>query len=138
MVLGRMHPARKVTVDVGGPKEIEIPQDSPEPLTNMSASVQQVWPALCDVSHVGCVEGMWACKAVHKHPRTGWAKVMYVMCVSHAFTCCVAALCQPLCRMCCAAFTIPQVPSVFIPKLSVSKAAAGVTPLRHPISTDEA
>ena len=58
MVLGRMHPARKVTVDVGGNKEVVIPQDRPEPLTNMSASVQQVWLALCHVSRVGCLVGM--------------------------------------------------------------------------------
>ena len=42
LVLGRMQPARKVTVDVGGTKEVEIPRDRPEPLTNMSAPVQQV------------------------------------------------------------------------------------------------
>ena len=53
-----MHPARKVTVDVGGNKEVVIPQDRPEPLTNMSASVQQVWLALSHVSRVGCLVGM--------------------------------------------------------------------------------
>ena len=61
LVLGRMHPARKVTVDVGGNKDVEIPQDISEPLTNMSATVQQVWLALRSVNHVGCSSGMRAC-----------------------------------------------------------------------------
>ena len=138
MVLGRMHPARKVTVDVGGAKELEIPQDRPEPLTNMSATVQQVGLAWCDVRHVGCSEGIQGCKAVLKHLQTGCA----ALCVCHEHWLCIHMLCGRVMSaavqevQCC--FTTPQVPCVCSTKLSGSKAAPAVTPLWHPVSIDSA
>ena len=128
-MLGRMHPARKVTVDVGGAKELEIPQDHPEPLANMSASVQQVRLALCDVGRVGCLEGMRACKAVHKHLRTGVATLEFIECTAHAFTCCVATSCQPLCRRCDAASSSLTFPVCASPSYQAASCSCCDTPV---------
>ena len=130
VVLGRMHPAHKVTVDVGGAKELEIPQDRPEPLANMSATVQQVRLALCHVRRVGCWEGMRACKAVQKHLQTGCATHVSVKCTGRAFTCCVASSCQPLCRRCDAGPSSLKSPACII----ICQTALQL--LWHPLSID--